>query len=368
MNPLTSSLYILTLAGLTLFGPSAHASKDCLPQPNMVCEVIGSIHLYTENKDDLKRLRSPIEYAQHSFETYFGLPVPLGAVIERNLKTKVGIGVEKTLKNRDIEWSLPWSNEEEIKEFKANLVRSELNIQMPNLSEEKLDALVKQTLSTQSVSEASDKASMIMESTLQHEIGHLLFMHSFWPNTLAETKNEEEHVYGAQNSPDWLDEVAAILLEEDQLTENRRTDFKRLVNELGVENLIPFSKYLSMDHPALAELAKSKIIQDEIKRVKSTGSSGLVVLTGKDIDKLGATEEELREEGDFYSFSRAFADFMLETSGDQRIFSHIASAIKSGKNIESWLSSQTTPLPKKMNELERAWLDWVNKNYVATSN
>jgi len=54
---------------------------------------------------------------------------------------------------------------------------------------------------------------------LPHELGHLWFTHAFWP--MASQAEEGESHYGGPG-PDWLDELAAILLEDAPTTDRRR--------------------------------------------------------------------------------------------------------------------------------------------------
>jgi hypothetical protein len=65
--------------------------------------------------------------------------------------------------------------------------------------------------------------------------------------------------------------------------------------------------------------------------------------------------------------TRAFADFLLETSGNPKIAMEIADAVRSGRTFEQWLASQGARhrLPITVSALSAAWEAWVQRKSAA---
>ncbi len=186
--------------------------------------------------------------------------------------------------------------------------------------------------------------------TIAHELGHL------WLKKHVNGIGESDG-YGSA-LPDWVDEVAAVLNENPALAAHRRAGLADLIAGEGNKGLYPLSEYLSMPHPLLASETSREAIREAIARQsEANGGSGVVVLSGAEAEELMAASNPLR----FYIQSRAFADFLIERSGDARIMLSIVDAMKEGTDFGAWLAAQGRAhgLAADLPDLERDWKSWL---------
>jgi hypothetical protein len=147
-----------------------------------------------------------------------------------------------------------------------------------------------------------------------HELGHAWLMNSYaW---------QWESGYGTP-AADWLDEAAAVLMEDTVLTKLRRDELikyyrKRQATQKG---MLPLDTLLTMAHP-------------------SEGTAPPVTLD---------------------ALSRGFADFLLERATDPTILDAIAANEASGSNIADWLKANGARhgLPTTISDLDKEWQRWV---------
>lgn len=88
------------------------------------------------------------------------------------------------------------------------------------------------------LADAANGVPRLPSSILPHEIGHQIFIHELMPRT-------SEDQYGGA-APDWLDEMAAIALEDEFGVRKRRFE-ARLFARQG--ELLPLGRLLAMTHP-----------------------------------------------------------------------------------------------------------------------
>ena len=139
---------------------------------------------------------------------------------------------------------------------------------------------------------------------LRHEIGHDLFVRYLVPSTRADQ-------YGG-DATDWLDEMAAVAFEGEELRLVRRRAAVRYVKEKA---LIPLQRFLTMTHPEMA--AKSiPVSPDGTMRVFEAVSD---------------------ETPKFYAMASAFYDFLVTRTGNPAIVAELATAVRRGQPIERWL-------------------------------
>ncbi|RZJ43435.1 MAG: hypothetical protein EON86_05225 [Brevundimonas sp.] len=183
-----------------------------------------------------------------------------------------------------------------------------------------------------------------------HELGHLWFTQAFWP--AGEVDPLVSH-YGGPG-PDWLDELAAILLEDEPTTLRRREQLRALLSgevvpaigpAAGRDTLLDLKGFLARDHPAL-----SRVIKERPEMPASGGIAMVYTPAGGGLNAVVA--ERL-----FYIQARAFADFMIERTGRATVFADIAQGLSEGRSFESWLASEGTTLglPPTLNGLDTLW-------------
>ena len=223
-----------------------------------------------------------------------------------------------------------------------------------------------------------------------HELGHIWFRE--WYDSGRPRQPGERH-YGS-TAPDWLDETAAILNENDYMTAQRRSGLADLLDGEG-PRLRPLPEFLTMTHPtATAARAAARLnLPPGIERrsdgairldpnnlppgftrrpdgsiafqgppggsggpgVPAIGGTMMMTVPGK------ADPESLRAGLPFYIQGRAFADFLIETSGYPRIMGDIATAIRGGGSFEQWLAANGARhrLPTSLTALTAAWEVWL---------
>lgn len=260
---------------------------------------------------DADSVAAEIAAAVDALETHFGRSAGRGAVVDLALTPQRPIGAAL-----GVEWWLPWT-------FPAEDAGS------PSAA-------------------AAAMAAMISKKPLAHEIMHRLFQTYVWPG------RTDPDAYGSP-APDWLDEAAAMLAESLSLTRDRRTSFRRLVEQ---KRLIPLREYLAMEHPVMAS-QKLKALRREQMR-SETAAPKVVFLTGEDAQALlsGARAE-------FYPQTRGFLDFLLERTGHTKFLLDITETLQSGKALEDWLarskseSGDAAALWDTLEALERDFLQWA---------
>jgi len=153
-----------------------------------------------------------------------------------------------------------------------------------------------------------------------HELGHLWFTAAFWPQRASTDADAPRH-YGGPG-PDWLDEAAAVVLEDEATAAQRRDQFRALMKGETV--------------PAV------------------DGADGGI---GVSFTPAGAGPRPAALERVFYIQTRVFADYLIQTSGRPTILAEIAEALASGRSFEAWLTSQGAAhgLPTSISALQNGW-------------
>lgn len=143
---------------------------------------------------------------------------------------------------------------------------------------------------------------------LRHEIGHDLFIRYLVPST----KNDQ---YGG-DAPDWLDEMAAVAFEGEELRTVRRRATVRYASE---KKLIPLQRFLTMTHPEM-----------EAKSIPAASDRQVTVFEAVSDDT-----------PIFYAMASAFYDFLVTRTKNPAIIAELAGAVRNGKPLEQWLLART---------------------------
>lgn len=186
---------------------------------------------------------------------------------------------------------------------------------------------------------------------LPHEVGHLWFTHAFWPT--AGQSDEDVRHYGGPG-PDWLDELAAILMEDAPTTDRRRAQMQQLLRGevvptigpvAGRDILLDLKSFLSRAHPALTR------VQTAPPNLPAGGGIALVYTPA------GSGPSAVVQERLFYIQARGFADFLIEKTGRATVFADIAQALADGRTFEDWLSTDgaVLGLPQTVDGLDHVW-------------
>ena len=197
------------------------------------------------------------------------------------------------------------------------------------------------------ISQISDEHSE--NNALGHELGHRFLMAAFnWklPND----------GYGSP-APDWLDEAAAVLNENDFITNNRREAFRKLDGDFN-----SLFEIVSKAHPV-----PSKMSQDEInKRIKEIRAEMARSGSGTKAVKLNINNEDYSKKIDeFYGTIRVFIDFLDEHTSKDAVYESIAKGISEGNDFKSWLNGYGAiyGLPSSMEQLNKLWIKFAKKRF-----
>ena len=222
-------------------------------------------------------------------------------------------------------------------------------------------------------------------AVVAHELGHIWFRE--WYDAGRPRSPGERH-YGS-TAPDWLDETAAILNENEYMTAQRRSGLADLLDGEGPQ-LRPVPEFLAMAHPTsgrrlvrLEDLPPGTVRRSDgavrfdpnnlppgfTRRPDGSiaipggapgpapGAGGTMTFTVP-----GQADPESRRTGlPFYTQARAFSDFLMETSGQPRIMGEIATAMRGGTSFEQWLAAngERHRLPASVAALTAAWEAWL---------
>ena len=305
--------------------------------------------------------------AAKRFERFFGRTAPKAAVVLGEIE------------DADIRTSLleaypvvlPWLTIKDREAMVASGVRAQVRQQYPDMDEATFEAVVARSVqaslnaSSGAGYEGGGAAADVHQGVYAHELGHLFFIRTFWPEenmNVVNTRPEDVMRY-AGPGPDWLDEMAAVLMENQALTEGRETGLITLANEDDFSGLWPLNDYFGMTHPAF-EQARA-IIEARQNTAEGRAKGNVVILQRGQLD----TRADGRDSAMFYSQSRGFADYLIEKTGNEQIFTDIATHIAAGASMESWLREFGVGygLQVSVQALEADFHHWLEGRYGGMS-
>lgn len=173
---------------------------------------------------------------------------------------------------------------------------------------------------------------------LPHEIGHIWFSKSFDFSMLGAQFAD----YGAP-APDWLDELAAQLMEPESSVANDRAEYHRHFANLRSPDL-GLRELLTLDHPVVALIRQKKAMAP----AKPGQILTFILSDGSDAA--------------FYQRTRAFGDYLIARSNRHGVLGSIAENYERGRTFEDWLGceGQQFGLPTSVEAMELDWIDWYN--------
>lgn len=214
------------------------------------------------------------------------------------------------------------------------------------------------------LSRAPDDTALaaIDSGMMPHELGHLLFTATFWPDARPEAGERPKH-YGGPG-PDWLDEAAAIVMEDQATADQRRAQFAELMRGETVASIGPLdARPILTDLPGLLERphpGMARLNDPTAPRPPMTGIPGSGAQVGVTYTPAGPTGRGPRPgalDTVFYVQIRRFVDYLIERSGQPTILAEIAGAIASGETMETWLQKAGSAhgLPPSVAALDDDW-------------
>ena len=281
------------------------------------------------------------------FRTAFGEGGAPSAVIQGNTALSV---LQSPLSEAGFLSQLPWIDIDEQNQMIRYQVATQLEAQMPQMQAAQLAALVEQSVSGML---AQPLPLELSRAAIAHEFGHFWYINAFWKNDRVDPNS---HYGGA--APDWLDEVAAVSLENDRMTQSRRRSLHDAVRQ---DDVISLSTFLTIEHP-LAEIARQNTARVRAAAAAgdgtNTGTTRIVMLTGDAADDMLSQAEV--NPSDFYDVARGFIDYMSERT-DGTVFAEISQALVQGQSFADWLADKGPGLglPSMIEALETDWKSWL---------
>lgn len=294
-----------------------------------------------------------IRAAKASFEEHFGeVPAPMLLIVGSTLTAS---NAEK-LRGSDV-LALPWPTFAKRRAEMESDIRTQVDSTFSGMNKEARDGMVRQILGKLDDAIGGGNAISGMESSIiQHELSHFWFTRLFDGKGKRRVDTQSQEASYGSSAPDWLDEMAAVMSESSAMADKRRAARGKLVKAAG--GGAPFPKladYLSAKHP--------KTQDPNGGRANGAGIEGSTVTIKVKLDSAapGSSSAGSGQNIDFYTQSRAFADFMLLKTRDKRVFRKIADHLMGGGSFQSWLSSNGTRagLPASLPELEQQWQTWL---------
>lgn len=348
----TAFLVAMVVGGLAL--PSV-AQAACPQVEGLFCAEGRTGWALASTPEKAKIYAAAIDDGAERFERHLGVPAPKGALIEGNeVFAKVWPQVSR-------DWvALPWISATEQKQAVEQGIRQQL--QGLGLTGAALEDAVAQGVSKVAGEEKFDPEKT--SGAISHEFGHVRFTKAFGLRDFSPDAAPQHlgHGYGGA-TPDWLDETAAVLTENETLTSVRRKQLGEAFRGESTDKLWPLREFVTMDHP-YAKLGVERA-REQAAALKASGSTSptirIVAITGEEAAK---TVKQTNANA-FYLQSRGFADYLVEKTKDQAIFRSIVESTKQKQSFEQWLSKEGAAkgLPATLEALQQDWELWLKAKY-----
>jgi hypothetical protein len=313
---------------------TAKAQTICTALDNYVCREENGMAVYAQNAEEANAYVTSINDAAKKYKGIFDKQPGPGAIILVNDGTLSGAIIQQ-VQDAGATWFLPWQS------FK-------------NPDKKGLPATEKASRT----SEAAHCKPSSFDDALPHELGHVWFRNQYWPkpkpaatgtssSTPSKASSQLGSHYGSPG-PDWLDEMAAISMETDNMTDCRRLRFIHSLSDpkkyQRIENLPAF---FETAHP-YASWMKGKIAEMMAQKSKQAGAGGATIL------KLNVSENDMPGGIEFYLTNRAVLDFFTEQKNPDALAS-LARHFSANGDIEQWLKQQEGDFPKTIADLQTQW-------------
>lgn len=313
------SFSALFVATATAAATSRCPEVDAPPAPSCVATVHGLAYADTESEATIAA-RAQGDAAQR-FEMHFGR-APIGALI---LSTTLDPSAAREFaKAHGLEYAKVWLPAQATRTMTARAMRQA-------------------GIDRARISQALARASVQNESVLRHELGHAMYEALYWPDASTSTIPR----YGTP-APDWLDEAAAILMEEPGTQAHQLAFFIELARQRP-RTVPSLADFIDAEHPAMTSMTARGLPRGPKSR------SGVQMMVTTEADAPGT--------GTFYGQSLLLALFLAETSGEARILAQISAAIAGGATFEQWLVQNGTyhGLPETLSALQSVWEPWLQQ-------
>lgn len=198
---------------------------------------------------------------------------------------------------------------------------------------------------------SEDGAPSALEGgTIQHELAHQWFIQYFDEGARADPLGSVSTKRYGSKAPDWLDEAAAILVENAFLDDNRRKALAKIMRSPAPELLPTLAEFTALPHPA----------RPDSKDAYEPSESNISITVNINTRTQQANVQ--RDTSWFYTMTRALIDFLIEKTGDDMVIRAISDEVRRGGDLFSWLekSPYRSALGGDRNGAEKLWAEWLD--------
>ncbi|MEA1071785.1 hypothetical protein [Sphingomonas sp. LY160] len=320
----TMLMMMAVLAGAPAADAGCAAIAKQLSAP--ACEVVPNGIVLAREPAEANRLAALARQGEQRFSAHFGMAPPRYAIAQ---------GFERpaldALKAAGFRQTLPFPTAEQ---FEAGAIASVTRAAETQAKAAGLDAATIASVTASATAQWREKNSVAVRhareaGAVPHELGHLWLIEQYFPTTAGDRPS---HYGGA--GPDWLDETAGILMEDEVMANQRRASFRKIVGgdaeasaSLGVtrDKILDLAGFLKADHPM-------KSVQEILRAQGVVPTGGVNVLTG---DEARAAS---RGAIVFYLQSRMFADYLIARTRNPAVFQSFAASLSKGQTMDQWLA------------------------------
>lgn len=313
--------------------------------------------------DTPERARQLLDYAkvgEAKFQQRFARQASRYAVIESDLGPADSDRTAQ-LRTAGFRTVLPWPSAKAYRAQVEQSVRRAVEAQAAALPPEAKEAAIKQGLAQ--IEDQFDPAKVALRDSgaIPHELGHDWYRQAYWPNE-PQTRDH----YGSA-SPDWLDEMAAVLMEGDALFAQRVEQFADSYRKLRAAGagstpdvLIDLPSYFASEHPAAASV--KALLDKQGLAASPTKGPTVRVLAGAEAAKVAGNSIR------YYLQAAVVSQYLAERTGDPAVFARIGAAFGRGETMAQWLVNKEPKgtLPRDVKALQADWLVWLDKRFPAT--
>ncbi|VXC79515.1 conserved exported hypothetical protein [Oceanicaulis sp. 350] len=314
---------IITALAASLSLAPCPAGAHCLEDETLLA--------VSANSDRAAFILSAMQTAQARYGDVFSRTPGLTAVIEDSTQFP-GLALELDAQGYTVK---PWVSPQAMRDQLEAQLRPALEAQMAGAPEAVIDAAINSALSDRVDGNERVRHG---EAIIAHELGHLWLRDTYdWPDI----DTGGARTYGAAAAPDWFDETAAVLMESEQLTGERRSN---LCEDLPDDISAQLSRYFTMEHPLLqmAALAADRAAAAARARGEAADGPQIMVMSGDALSSQGA---DMIGAERFYGLTRALVDYLMTRTGSHVVFDTLAQTLASGQSLEDWLASSPSDLP-----------------------
>lgn len=340
--------------------------------------------------DSTAQFAGAIDHAHQAFTLYFGEPAFKAAVVLGGVLNKRELTDLRKTYPAFLSWMTAADSERRIRAA----LRRAMTMNEPDLTDDELDQKIDAAL-TQVQGSSSNQQARLKErqGVLSHELGHIYFGLTFYPESMQKLdvsaqqggmQPMKSQRYGTP-AADWLDETAAILMENPELRDRRTQNLKKVVDGENTGRISPLEDFFAMDHPVLGQLRQVTRGASPGLVLPPSGGATQMVTRGARVNQSGpvlnsppnsppkspdqpffvvaveSNEPGAKSKADFYLQAHAFAGYIIEKTGKNTVLVDIARSLKAGQSMQDWLNNTGSAmgLPTTVTAMDadfRAWL------------